>query len=98
MIARHRRALTLGVRAVVIEGEKRVFLIKHSYVQGWHFPGGGVEPRESIGNALARELEEEGGIELTAPRNSSASITSGSTRRAITSPSMCAASGGSHAS
>lgn len=67
MIARHRRGLTLGVRAVVVEGEKSVFLIKHSYVQGWHFPGGGVEPRESIGNALARELEEEGGIELTGP-------------------------------
>ena len=29
------RGMTLGVRAVVLDGENRVFLVKHSYVSGW---------------------------------------------------------------
>jgi 8-oxo-dGTP pyrophosphatase MutT (NUDIX family) len=64
ILARYRRALTLGVRAVVLNGDNRVLLIKHSYTPGWHFPGGGVEPRETIAEALARELEEESGVTL----------------------------------
>jgi 8-oxo-dGTP pyrophosphatase MutT (NUDIX family) len=64
ILARYRRALTLGVRAVVLDENRQVLLIKHSYVPGWHFPGGGVEPRETIGEALARELEEESGVVL----------------------------------
>jgi len=63
---RFARGLTLGVRALVIDGEGRVFLVKHSYVSGWHLPGGGVEVGETIGEALARELAEEGNIALTA--------------------------------
>jgi ADP-ribose pyrophosphatase YjhB (NUDIX family) len=61
---RYARGLTLGVRAVVFDAQGRVFLIKHSYVPGWHLPGGGVEPGESLATALARELREEGNIEL----------------------------------
>src|SRR5215468_12295679 len=57
--------LTLGVRAVVIDDQSRVFLIKHSYVTGWHLPGGGVEPGETLLDALTREVQEEGNIELT---------------------------------
>src|SRR6202158_619064 len=38
------RGMTLGVRAVVVDDLGRVFLVKHSYVTGWHLPGGGVEP------------------------------------------------------
>jgi 8-oxo-dGTP pyrophosphatase MutT (NUDIX family) len=62
---RFARAVTLGVRALVIDEAGRVFLVKHSYVSGWHLPGGGVEPGETIAAALARELREEGNIELT---------------------------------
>ena len=64
---RHARGLTLGVRGLVIDEMNRVFLVKHSYVAGWHLPGGGVEPGESALDALIRELAEEGNIEPTAP-------------------------------
>jgi ADP-ribose pyrophosphatase YjhB (NUDIX family) len=64
---RFARGLTVGVRGLVIDAERRVFLVKHSYVAGWHLPGGGVEPGETLATALARELREEGNIELTAP-------------------------------
>jgi len=63
---RFARGLTLGARAVVIDGNGRVFLIKHSYSEGWHLPGGGVEPDETLVEALTRELQEEGNIALTA--------------------------------
>lgn len=62
---RFARGLTVGVRAVVIDGQGKVFLVAHSYVSGWHLPGGGVEPGEPLGAALTRELKEEANIELT---------------------------------
>jgi 8-oxo-dGTP pyrophosphatase MutT (NUDIX family) len=61
---RFARGMTLGVRAVVLDGDTRVFLVKHSYVSGWHLPGGGVEVGESFHDALCRELVEEGRIEV----------------------------------
>jgi ADP-ribose pyrophosphatase YjhB (NUDIX family) len=63
---RFSRAATLGARAMVIDGTGRILLIKHSYVDGWHLPGGGVETGETFLNALARELVEEGNIRLSA--------------------------------
>src|SRR3979409_1067739 len=49
-------AMALGVRALVIDGEGRIFLVKHSYVSGWHLPGGGGEAGAHPVAAGAREV------------------------------------------
>jgi 8-oxo-dGTP pyrophosphatase MutT (NUDIX family) len=58
------KRLTLGVRGLVLN-QNRVFLVRHTYVAGWYLPGGGVEPGESLVEALARELKEEGNIHVS---------------------------------
>jgi len=61
---RFSRGMTLGVRAVILDDQGRVFLIRHTYVAGWHLPGGGVETGETALDALTRELREEACIAI----------------------------------
>ena len=56
------RGMTLGVRAACFDAEWRIFLVRHSYVTGWHMPGGGVERHETALQALAKEMREEGNL------------------------------------
>ncbi len=59
------RGMTIGVRAACFDGEGRLFLVRHSYVPGWHMPGGGVERHETAEQALIKELREEGNLVMT---------------------------------
>src|SRR5262245_42074847 len=59
-----KRRLTLGARAVLLDGD-RVLLVKLTYLPGWHLPGGGVEPGETAEAAAAREALEETGYSVT---------------------------------
>ncbi len=57
------RPMTLGVRALVVDDANRVLLVRHTYVPGYFFPGGGVEPGETLEAAIRRELVEETNVE-----------------------------------
>lgn len=59
------RPVTLGVAAVLVDNQERVFLVKNSYRDGWHLPGGGVKRGETMMQAIQRELREEIGYRST---------------------------------
>ena len=63
MLGLAHRAMTLGVRIMVRDDEGRVLLVRHTYVAGWHFPGGAVDRGETAPQAAMKELNEECGIE-----------------------------------
>jgi ADP-ribose pyrophosphatase YjhB (NUDIX family) len=53
------RPRTLGVRAIVLDSTDRIALVRHTYMEHWYIPGGGVKKKESFSTGLARELREE---------------------------------------
>lgn len=61
------RGMTLGVRAACFDDMGRIFLVRHTYVPGWHLPGGGVERGETSIEALTKEMREEGNLEAVSP-------------------------------
>lgn len=54
----------VSVAGLVINDKNEVLLVKNPR-RGWEFPGGMVEPGESLQEALLREIFEESGIHVT---------------------------------
>ena len=67
LLRRLRHGMTLGVRVLAVDDAGRVLLVRHSYVAGWHLPGGGVDVGESAEAAARRELKEEANVEAHGP-------------------------------
>ena len=55
---------TVGARALIINEENKILLVKHTYRKYWYIPGGGVKAGETVLQALARELKEEVGLTI----------------------------------
>ena len=56
------RAMTLGVRIHATNADGQLLLVRHTYTDGWHLPGGGVERGETLHQAAIKELREETGL------------------------------------
>jgi 8-oxo-dGTP pyrophosphatase MutT (NUDIX family) len=57
-----RTPVAFGASAIVEDEQGRVLLVRHSYMSGWHLPGGGVDGGEPPAEAVIRELKEEVGL------------------------------------
>lgn len=57
------RPVRMGVRVLMTQGDE-IWLVRHTYLDGWFLPGGGVERRETLEKAARREAREETGAEL----------------------------------
>lgn len=53
---------TLGARAIVLNPQNQILLVKHTYQPHWYIPGGGIKKGESAKAAVLRELKEEVGL------------------------------------
>ena len=53
----------LADEAYALDGAGRIFLVRHTYVAGWHLPGGGVDPGETVEEKIS--LSERFGIWLS---------------------------------
>lgn len=57
------RPIITGVRVMLIQ-DGQALLVRHTYLEGWYMPGGGMKRGESVDEAARRESREEVGAEL----------------------------------
>ena len=50
--------------AGLVYNDKNEILLLESPIRGWEYPGGMVEPGETLQDALIREIEEETGVDV----------------------------------
>jgi ADP-ribose pyrophosphatase YjhB (NUDIX family) len=61
--------VALGAHALIVDASGKVLLARHSYMDGWSLPGGGVARGEPPAVAILRELGEEiGDVRADAPQ------------------------------
>ena len=60
----NRMLLTPGVRALIRDDRGRVLFIRRSDNGKWGMPAGGIELRETVLEALRREVKEETGLDV----------------------------------
>lgn len=66
LFSRLTRGKTLGVRIIARDDAGRIMLVRHTYLDGWWLPGGGVDGGQTLEDAAVRELREETGLTATA--------------------------------
>jgi 8-oxo-dGTP pyrophosphatase MutT (NUDIX family) len=74
------RPIHLGVRIILLQ-DGNVLLVRHTYMEGWYFPGGSMNRWETPLEAAAREAWEEAGAELLEPPDFLGIITTYSSSR-----------------
>jgi 8-oxo-dGTP pyrophosphatase MutT (NUDIX family) len=57
------KPVSAGVRLLMVRDDQ-VLLVKHVYEPHWYLPGGAVERKETLENAVRREAHEETGATL----------------------------------
>lgn len=59
----------IGVRAIVLDAEDNVLLVRHAYGnEGWGFPGGAPRRHEPLASTARREVWEETGLRVQVER------------------------------
>lgn len=58
------KPLTIGVRLFVLDEEENFLLVRHRGTDQWYLPGGEVKKKETLIDALKREIKEEIGVSL----------------------------------
>ncbi len=59
--------VAFGATAILDDEDGRVVLVRHSYQEGWHLPGGGIAAGEPPASGILRELREEIGLVRSDP-------------------------------
>jgi 8-oxo-dGTP diphosphatase len=57
----------IGVYAVIFDGAKVLLALRRD-IAWWNLPGGGMEPGETVEEAMCREVREETGLEVEVER------------------------------